>query len=102
MRLIDADKITRVNFSGLAYIAPNDFVGMAKYFKSQLDAAPTVDAVPVVRCGECKFQNTKDCLMASKEKVMGYNRDQPFYTTVPSDLWYCYAGKRKDEDNNAG
>ena len=31
MRPIDADKII-LDYSGLAKIAPNDFVGIAKYF----------------------------------------------------------------------
>ena len=67
--------------------------------RAKLDDIPTANVEPVVRCGECKYQNTKNCLMAAKSKVIGYNHDQPFYTTIPSDLWYCFAGKRKENKN---
>lgn len=46
MRLIDADKI-ELNYIGLAYIDPLDFVGTAKYFADQIKAATTIDAEPV-------------------------------------------------------
>ena len=48
MRLIDADKLERQEFDGedacFAYVDAED-----------IDNAPTVDAVPVVRCKECKW-----------------------------------------------
>lgn len=43
MRLIDAD----------ALIADHSVV-CSRSMKFNLDLAPTIDAVPVVRCGECK------------------------------------------------
>ena len=35
-RLIDADAINKVDYSGLAYIAPDDYKGIADYFYKQL------------------------------------------------------------------
>ena len=32
-----------------------------KMFENHLDMAPTVDAVPVVRCGECSHYNILGC-----------------------------------------
>lgn len=39
---------------GLAKIAPNDLVGIAKYFADQIIAIPAADVVPVVRCKDCE------------------------------------------------
>lgn len=41
MRMIDADKIV-FDYSGLAHIPPNDFIGIAKYFVDQIEAMPTI------------------------------------------------------------
>lgn len=48
MRLIDADKL-----KGKAFADPDD--GERFVYCQDIDEAPTVDAVPVVRCRECKF-----------------------------------------------
>ena len=32
-----------------------------KMFENRLDMAPTVDAMPVVRCGECSHYNISGC-----------------------------------------
>ena len=52
MRLIDADELkvyhginVGANYGGLRAIV----------FKRDIDNAPTIDAVPVVRCAECKW-----------------------------------------------
>lgn len=43
---IDKENI-KLNYSGLAKIAPNDFIGMAKYFADQIKAIPAADVSPV-------------------------------------------------------
>lgn len=48
MRLIDADEL-----KGKAFADPDD--GEYFVYCQNIDEAPTVDAVPVVRCRECKF-----------------------------------------------
>lgn len=47
MRLIDADEL-----KGKAFADPDD--GEHFVYCQDIDEAPTVDAVPVVRCKECK------------------------------------------------
>lgn len=42
MRLIDADELTVIEYGGIKFV-PKEFI----------DEAPTVDAVPVVRCKDC-------------------------------------------------
>lgn len=49
MRLVDADALP-IKFDGHT-------VGV---WKNDLEKAPTIDAVPVVRCGECKYSNPID------------------------------------------
>lgn len=56
MRLIDADKLPTkhgvnvgANYGGLRAIV----------FKKDIDNAPTVDAVPVVRCKDCEYIESK-------------------------------------------
>lgn len=61
MRLIDADKLLDdgikdrdgINAEGLIYIPMADV-------RNSIRNAPTVDAVPVVRCGECVHQYRQD------------------------------------------
>lgn len=55
-------------------------------FMQILDEAPTIDAVPVVRCRDCKCYNAGfECL---KE---GYGIEHP-------QDWFCADGERKDDD----
>lgn len=48
MRLIDVDEL-----KGKAFATPDD--GEHFVYCQDIDEAPTVDAVPVIRCRECKF-----------------------------------------------
>ena len=52
--------------------------------RSWLDSEPTVDAVPVARCGECKHYDGKWCLLLDM---------------VNSDMgdWFCGYGERRTE-----
>ena len=59
MRLIDADALK------VDYIVPSTTTNTAcypyvSYF--QIKDAPTVDAEPVVRCGECRYYRNGGCL----------------------------------------
>ena len=82
MRLIDADsaklafsdyKIFRCQLGGLMDVA--EFI----------DDQPTVDAVPVVRCRECKHLGV--CGDATNLEVMGF-------------YGYCSRGERKEGADN--
>ena len=65
MRLIDADRLNKpiyaeednITGSGMSYdeiCGYNDGIDIAW---NKIDQAPTIDAVPVVRCRECKHLN---------------------------------------------
>jgi hypothetical protein len=58
MRLIDADALKNTIKN-----MPNDYYGdlcIGDALK-EIDNAPTIDAVPVVRCKDCKQYNTTGC-----------------------------------------
>lgn len=55
MRLIDADKL----LEKLAYIMPQD--DLYAVTVEAIRQAPTVDAVPVVRCRDCKYSVRSIC-----------------------------------------
>ena len=55
MRLIDADRLSEAIYDNVP--APYEDASWAKEnCLAEIDAAPTVDAVPVVRCLECKYR----------------------------------------------
>ena len=63
MRLIDADALRKAFYKDrvsvcshvFSLVNPLDSEDLAFEIYNMIDDAPTVDAVPVVRCGECKY-----------------------------------------------
>lgn len=64
MRLIDADELNKAMFHGVAEIVPEDEHSPESYKRGWNDAleavadkscTPTIDAVEVVRCKDCKY-----------------------------------------------
>ena len=59
MRLIDADRLSESIYDNVP--APYEDASWAKEnCLAEIEAAQTVDAVPVVRCRECKHYGTAD------------------------------------------
>lgn len=58
---------------------------------SVLEAIPTLDAVPVVRCKDCKYYKTES------GECPANNGDDPYYSWIPKPDWYCAEGKRKED-----
>ena len=93
MRLIDADIADVV----IIYDKSNELMQVSairEYIKRQkafLDKFPTIDAVPVVRCLECKHYDPENhhC-----DHYMGTSAP---LRRKPDD--FCSYGKRKDGDN---
>lgn len=77
MRLIDADKLERQEYWGnercFDYVDAED-----------IDNAPTVDAVPVVRCKDCKHEFGGSCIICGFQK------------RKPED--FCSYGERKGKN----
>lgn len=66
MRLIDADALLNaLNTYSDTENGNAHFLHGIKSAQEQIDDAPTIDVVPVVRCGECaKHRNKNLCPMA--------------------------------------
>ena len=81
MRLIDADKLNL-----LLGISDRDI-----YAKYMLDKMPTVDAVPVVRCLECKWyeKSVGLCNWCSSDITRNFRDEDDF----------CSYGERKECDD---
>ena len=85
-RLIDADTLEYGSASTGEYV----FEYVPKY---QIDNAPTIDAVPVVRCKDCKFAHMtyggecKYCDAWESEESLYLDGD-----------FFCAFGERKDEE----
>lgn len=56
-----------------------------------IDKAPTADAVPVVRCKDCKHYDG--------ESKMCLNKNIGMYGDEPSLDWYCADGERRKKDD---
>ena len=106
MRLIDADKLNRkkkylFRVQGGAFPKSEYFIRAEDFF-----AAPTVDAVPVVRCKECDMWNEEDF---SGRKSLGNYRcacaewsnleDGRRVYTGPDE--FCSRGERKGGADHA-
>ena len=91
MRLIDADILKSAivvdgyeHFSGLLSLSE---VSLLEMVKDDIDEAPTVDAVPVVRCRECKY---RDGTPGQPNILCGQMHEDDF----------CSYGKRKEGADN--
>ena len=83
MRLIDADAL----FDDLIFPSKQFERGL----RELIGEAPTIDAVPVVRCWECAAYR-------SMEKSGGLCKNTGFW--VPEN-GFCHDGERKDGADNA-
>lgn len=83
MRLIDADALMdEANFDGAyGYIDAK-----------QISEAPTIDAVPVVRCRECKL-HTSSAFYPDRLFCQEHGR-------YVDPIGYCYLGERKEGADN--
>jgi len=63
MRLIDADALKPTDFE---IVMCDNYKDLAKTLIDKIENAPTIDAVPVVRCRECQWRdNTYWCAKAA-------------------------------------
>lgn len=100
MRLIDADALMRDYAKFVRRSNNSDFDDIPTWNDavSLLGSTPTIDAVPVVRCRECKYWDTD-------WEPKGFDTDRPIHfcginDIFPSGDWFCADGERKygDED----
>ena len=88
MRLIDADRLSEAIYDNVP--APYEDASWAKEnCLAEIEAAPTVDAVPVVRCLECTAYTPVDDNTGKCVFLIGKHQ-----YVVPDG--YCYLGERKE------
>ena len=103
MRLIDADRLSEAIYDNVP--APYEDASWAKEnCLAEIEAAQTVDAVPVVRCRECKHHRDKN------EQEQQYLVEDILICTsqdATDDCWnavwpdhFCSYGERKEGADN--
>lgn len=81
-RLIDRNEIFP---NGVFFANAEDPIKSLDELIKRIWSIPTVDAVEVVRCKDCKYEKTCSILWESKE---------------PKENGYCSLGERKDNADN--
>ena len=105
MRLIDADRALEiVRDQGFAH--PNAY-HLTNYATLILREAPTVDAVEVLRCRDCKYWGDEagklqrsDGVLFARCTVHNYLIDGRHTGWCPTENDFCSYGKRKEGDDN--
>lgn len=96
MRLIDAD----------AFIEKmHELYGHCELYiraiRAMIEAAPTIDAVPVIRCKGCKHKpsgtGANHDLEFPDYVCPCQNTEDGWYSWKPNDDWFCADGERKEE-----
>ena len=87
MRLIDADELLKYKVQGEIGNVSGDFIpGYA------IDNAPTVDAISVVKCKDCKYYVYGCCIIHSEEPDVF----SPGYSFNPEPDDFCSYGEREE------
>lgn len=70
----------------------------AKRCLFEIEAMPAVDAVPVVRCKDCKHRPTGDDKddLEFPDEICPCQCEDFWYSWKPADNWFCGNGERKD------
>lgn len=69
----------------------------ARWIRQYIKEAPTIDAVPVVRCKYCKYRGYDDCPMCHDEYTYDEDDGGDYYTVDNTeDDGFCHMGARMD------
>lgn len=93
MRLVDADKLLQAdeNSDKILVLGSGKALEIAyALIKKKVENAPTVDAVPVVRCKDCKHHENEEIGMVYCPNAIG---------GWVGENWFCADGERKDNEN---
>ena len=97
MRLIDADALIEKSLKDAnCYMDNNDIKHGYHNVQCLIYDAPTIDAVPVVRCKDCKRRKS------AKENGKVYWDGYKYYCEIArygvTDGGFCFYGERKDDE----
>ena len=95
MRLIDADALGVTDFE--LVLCDGDYKELCKTLIAKVESAPTVDAVPVVRCRECIYYKEGKLLGPTKfcYRLKDRNGEKIGYNFAEDD--YCSHGQRRED-----
>ena len=101
MRLIDGDLLMKTVFNDVVLV-DGEVKGVGLILAETVDNAPTIDAVPVVRCRECKHRYTENCPMYFHDFywLEGYGEYVDDDTDHTEDDYFCPKGERKEGADN--
>ena len=90
-RLIDANEYCMELYNEMNYPGRSEeFMTAIDVAIADLADAPTVDAVEVVRCRECKHRGTDDCIF----HIKGEPADEELLLKLDND--FCSYGEQKE------
>lgn len=93
MRLVDADKLLQADENSDKILVLGSWKALEIAYaliKKKVENAPTVDAVPVVRCKDCKYHENEEIGMVyCPNQIGGWVKEN----------WFCADGERKDDEN---
>ena len=90
MRLIDGDSLMKTVFNDVVLV-DGEVKSVGLILAETVDKAPTIDAVPVVRCRECKHYEMGVCLKIYDD---GAASRYAWQERKPDD--FCSYGERKE------
>lgn len=88
MRLIDADELLK---------RKEDHQMISTHL---IWNAPTIDAVPVIRCKDCKhrpYVTGENYRLEFPDEVCPCLCEDYWYSWLPEDNWFCPKGERKEK-----
>lgn len=98
MRLIDADVLEYVKFHSVTDWTPTEETFYQRGWNGAIDAimrnVPTVDAVEVVRCKDCKWWKTNYSWNGNEHKICVKEPFEPLRNAED----FCSRGERKEDD----
>lgn len=97
MRMIDADKLSESIHENVIAMYEESVAAKEDCLR-EIEDAPTVDAVPVVRCKDCKRWDDDPDTYGADDGPKGKCL-KSFETMCADD--FCSSGKRKDEANES-
>ena len=98
MRLIDGDLLMKTVFNDL-FLVDGEVKGVGIILAETVDKAPTIDAVPVVRCRECQHWKPSGSKAGNSFSDMEYIGGCEFTKYCRRESDFCsYGEKRRDKD----
>ena len=100
MRMIDADALEP--HEQLEPMGNGQYEYVEVVYKDDIDDAPTIDAVPVVRCKDCKHrpfdgEDTQGFGVEFPDGKCPCQCDDGWYSWRPNNEWFCANAERRSD-----